>query len=396
MKKIFAIAALFTGVLLTACDKKDVLSHYNDGVAPTVTASSTNVAPAPADSNKVALTLSWSAPAYATDSSKTKYIIEIDSATKNFSKPLTKTISGTKSVSFTAKELNTFLVGRGYAFSKAVTMEARVTSSYGNNNEQLKSSSVSITMTPYKVPPKIALPATEKLFIVGDATDGGWNNPVPTPSQEFSRLDETTWAGVFNLTGGKQYLLLPKNGDWGQKYAVASNTVPGVDAGGDFQFYTSGGDNFPAPATSGLYKIVIDFQQGKFTVTPYGSTLPTDLFIVGDATAGGWNNPVPVPSQQLTRVNSSVWEISLSMEGGKEFLVLSSNGDWSKKYALKDNGVAGISLGGEFGYHQDGQPAPDDFQKNFKGPATTGTYKLTLNFAAPTTIAGASGKFTIQ
>ena len=84
------------------------------------------------------------------------------------------------------------------------------------------------------------------------------------------------------------------------------------------------------------------------------------------------------------------------MNGGSEFLVLPSNGDWSKKYALKDNSVAGIEKGGEFGFHQDGQPAPDDFTKNFKGPATSGTYTVSLNFAAPTTIDGASGTFTIS
>src|SRR4051812_12146354 len=220
MRRIFNLVLLVTGMaaVMVACDKADSLPVYSSGTASTLSASSTTIAPAPADSNNTALTLSWTSPKYATDSSTYKYTIEIDSAGKNFSKPFTKVVTGKMAASFTAKELNNFLVGRGYAFNTPVDMEVRMTSSYTNNNERITSNIVKIKMTPYKVPPKVALPTTGKLFLVGDATAGGWNNPVPTPSQEFARLDETTFAGVFQLTGGKEYLILPQNGDWGHKY----------------------------------------------------------------------------------------------------------------------------------------------------------------------------------
>jgi len=224
-------------------------------------------------------------------------------------------------------------------------------------------------MTPYKIPPKIALPTSLKLFIVGDATAGGWNNPVPVPSQELVRLDETTWGGVFQLIGGKQYLLLPVNGDWSHKFSVANNSLPGLNAGGDFGFDLS--DNFPGPTASGLYKIIVDFQQGKFSVTPYSGALPSNLYIVGDATAGGWNNPVPTPSQQFTRLNSSVFEITLPLIGGKQYLLLPVNGDWSHKFAVANNTVPGLAAGGTFGY---------DLSDNFPGPAASGTYKISVNF----------------
>ncbi len=47
---------------------------------------------------------------------------------------------------------------------------------------------------------------------------------------------------------------------------MADKTVAGLSAGGDFKFDAK--DNFPGPAASGTYKIVVDFQRGKFTVTP--------------------------------------------------------------------------------------------------------------------------------
>jgi hypothetical protein len=163
--------------------------------------------------------------------------------------------------------------------------------------------------------------------------------------------------------------------------------VAGLSAGGGFQFYTSGGDNFPAPAASGLYKIVVDFQQGKFTVTPYSAPLPTNLYIVGDATAGGWSNPVPVPSQQFTRLNSSEWKITLPLTGGKEYLVLPVNGDWSHKFSVASKSLAGLNKGGEFGY---------DLSDNFPGPTTSGTYTITVNFAGRTTAGNSVGTFTVQ
>jgi len=48
-----------------------------------------------------------------------------------------------------------------------------VISSYGNNNERLVTNVVKVNAKTYKVPPRVALPTTGKLYIVGDATAGG-------------------------------------------------------------------------------------------------------------------------------------------------------------------------------------------------------------------------------
>ncbi len=356
-------------IVFASCDKVNDLPYYGNGTGAVLSSSVTTVAPAPADSLTDVVTFSWTSPEYSIDSSNVKYVIEIDSAGRNFSNAVTRTVSGALSTTFTAKDFNTILLGFGFSFNVPYDIEARVTSSYANNNEQITSNTIKLTATPYKIPPKIALPTSGSLFLVGDATEGGWNNPVPVPSQEFVKIDETTYGGIFQLNGAKQYLILPVNGDWSHKYAVANNSITGLSAGGDFGYDLS--DNFPGPETSGLYKIIVDFQTGKFTVTPYAGVLPTNLYIVGDATAGGWNNPVPVPSQQLTRLNSSVWQTTISLEGGKQYLLLPVNGDWSHKFAVEDNSITNLWSGGEFGY---------DLNANFPGPPTSGTYKITVNF----------------
>jgi hypothetical protein len=364
----FVIAAFFT-----ACDKVDDLPFYAKGKAPVLTASSLAIAPAPADSNNTALTLSWSHPDYATDTARIKYIVQIDTAGGNFSNPASKQVSGVSSISFTAKELNNIALGYGGTFGVAKNLQARLLSSYANNNERYESNTLAITMTPYKVPPKVALPASGKLFIVGDATQGGWGNPVPVPSQELVRVDETTFGGVFYLNGGKEFLILPVNGSWAEKYSVANKTVADLNAGGEFGLNLS--DNFPGPAATGWYKITLDFQAGKFTVVPYTGTFPEKLFIVGDATAGGWDNPVPVPAQELTRINSSQFQITLPLVGGKEYLLLPVNGSWGHKYSVADNSTEGLAAGGAFGY---------DLSDNFPGPAESGTYTILVNFYSNT------------
>ena len=356
-----------------SCDKVDELPFYGNGTAPVLSASASTVAPAPADSNNVVLTLSWSYPNHATDSATMKYVVEIDSVSKNFSNPYQATLNGALSTSFIAKELNTVLLNRGYAFNVPVSMEVRVISSYGNNNERLYSNVLPLSITPYKVPPRVALPVTGKLYIVGAATQGGWNNPVPTPTQELARLDETTWGGVFEMNGGSQYLLLPENGSWDNKFSVASNTVPGLDAGGDFGFNLP--DNFPGPSASGWYKIIVDFQTGKFKVTAYTAPYPTDLFIVGDATPGGWSNPVPVPSQQLTRLNASQWSIALNFTGSGSYLLLPNNGSWDSKYAVPSGSVTDLWKGGKIEYYTGGGD-------NIPGPTSAGVKTLLVTLSA--------------
>jgi hypothetical protein len=359
------LSAAVAALGFAACTKLDPLPQYGLGVDPVAAASSTTIAPAPADSLKDALTVSWTDPKYATDTNNVKYLVQIDSTGRNFSRAVTREVQGRRSTTFTARELNNILLGYGFEFNKPYDMDLRVVSSYANNNEKRNSNTIKIKATPYKIPPRVALPVTGKLFLVGDASQGGWNNPVPVPTQEFTRVDETTWVGIFTMNGGKQYLVLPENGSWSTKYSVANNSLAGLSAGGDFNFNAP--DNFPGPAANGQYKVTLDFQSGKFKVEPFTQQhgLPTDIFIVGDATPGGWNNPVPAPSQRFTRINATTWEMpSLALTSGKKFLLLPENGNWGKKFG--EGATSGFFV-------PEGSDIP--------APSTSGNYKITVNFA---------------
>lgn len=322
MKHLFNLfsAILVMALAFTSCQKVAPLKVYGPGQTPVLSSSVASTTPTPADSLKNIISFSWTNPKYANDSTTTKYVLEFDLSGRNFSNEQTLTLTGTLTDTLTAKSLNNILLALGFAYNTAYKVDVRVTASYGNNNEQLASNVLTLQMTPYVVPPKVVPPASDSLFLVGSATAGGWGNPVPVPAQLFTRLDSVTYQGTFYLNGGQQYLMLPVNGDWTHKYSVQDNTIAGLSAGGDF-----GADlpsNFPGPATTGMYKITVDFQHGKFTVTSvsqYGL-----LYVPGDYQ--GWS-PSTAPSLGSPK-NDGNYEgyVNITTTNGFKF---TSEADWN-------------------------------------------------------------------
>lgn len=149
--KLFVLIAGF-GAILTACEKVADLPFYGSGNAPVLSASSTTVAPALADSNKTVLMLNWTNPQYATDTNNVKYILQIDTAGRNFSKAVSRELKGNRQLSFTGNELNNMLLNFGFAVGTPITLNARVISSYANNNELYNSNVVNVSLTGFSEP----------------------------------------------------------------------------------------------------------------------------------------------------------------------------------------------------------------------------------------------------
>jgi len=276
MKQIVKLIFLSTllGTLTWSCKKDETKIFFEGGVPPVVSSSVTNNIPLSfANKDKEALKLSWTNPDYqfttGLSSQNVTYQIEIDTAGSNFTNPQkqTVTVSNDLSKSFTQGEFNDFLLNQLVLDTAHVhNLEIRVKSFLGTNAVPLYSNVLKFTINPYPIPPKVPPPSSGHLFLVGSATAGAWNNPVPLPNQEFTKISPTLYQITIPLMGGNEYLFLPVNGDWSHKYAVKNNpAVPGLSDGGDFGFDFS--DNFPGPAATGSYKIEVDFQRGKFKVT---------------------------------------------------------------------------------------------------------------------------------
>lgn len=363
-KSFFSV--LLIAVAFTACEKADKLPFYTQGEATVLSSPTTTVAPLPSDSNAIKLVLNWTDPKYAQDPKSYKFVIEIDSTTKNFSKPYTRTVIGKLTDSIIAKDLNAVMLAWGYEFNKAYDLDVRVTSSYGNNNDLKYSNILKIKATPYKIPPKVALPTTFRLFIVGDGTEHGWSDAnANNPIREFTRLDETTWGAIFNYSASGSYKIWETWGNWDTQFRYLS----GDAFAGTFE-KRNADPGWSSPGL-GAHKMIMDFQKGIYTVTKVDNAVPTQLWITGDATTTSWTeNPTSNPAQKFTHLSSGLFEITISLTSGKYYKFLSSPGNWQPQFG--GSSATGGDLGANYGGGSDPAAVPT--------PAAAGNYKITVNF----------------
>ena len=195
---------------------------------------------------------------------------------------------------------------------------------------------------------------------------------------------------IINLTKGYSYLFLPVNGDWSHKFGGATD---GTASGGGTLLADNAvpGSNTPAPSTTGVYEIIVSFVTNTYTVTPYTgpplpanvtptpNTLQTGLWIIGDATpqSPAWTNTaVALASQQFTQLSNAEFQITIALTTGKSYLFLPAAGDWGNKYG---GATDGTGAGGGTLLFDNAVPS-----SNTPAPATSGTYKIDVNFLTGT------------
>jgi hypothetical protein len=371
------IAATSILIVLAGCKRDIPQATLIPGTTSLSSSANSVVLDSSGGGNKTALTLTWPAVNYGVQVVAT-YTLQFDSANGNFSKPVNVNMNTATSATYTMAQLNTVALGLGLAPAAAGHLQTRVISNVNQSTgassavPTVTSNVVGLTVTPYSTKPKPIYPVPAGLFLVGSATPGGpatgWNNPVPVPSQQFTQIDDNTFGIVINMVGAQSFLLLPVNGDWSHKYACT-----GTNAATGGPFVPDAPNNMTGPVNSGLYKIIVDFVKGTYTITPANvGDIPTNLYIVGDATAGQWANPVPVPSQQFTQVSSGEFKISIPLIASKSYLFLPVNGDWTVKYG-------GASATG--GPLLANSAVPNS---NTPAPSVGGTYTIDVNFFANT------------
>lgn len=270
IKSFVLLASLIT--LLVACEKEENRIFFNGGTAPILSASQTGTLPMSfVNAAQPAVALSWTNPNYSfttgLSSHDVAYTIEIDKASANFGSANKKVLVIAKELGYmiTQSELNDIILNQ-LQLPVAVphSLQMRVIAAIsGAASSALTSNVLTFTATPYAIPPKVAPPASGKLFMVGSATVGDWGNPVPA-NQEFTRVSPMIFELTTTIRPGGSYLFLPVNGSWDAKYGfIGANNTNNVD-GDDFK---EGGGDMLAPGAAGTYKISVDFQRGKWSIT---------------------------------------------------------------------------------------------------------------------------------
>jgi starch-binding outer membrane protein SusE/F len=127
-----------------------------------------------------------------------------------------------------------------------------------------------------------------------------------------------------------------------------------------------------------LYSNVI-----KIVITPYLDVVypvPAKLYITGSATPASWmggGDPENV-SQRFTKVNSSKFELTVTLSANNSFLLVPVYGDWSNKYGFTGSNNTNNVTGDNF--------KPDG--GDIKSPGVTKSYKVTVDFK--------TGKYTVE
>ncbi len=266
--KLFCLSALI--VLLPSCKKDENKDYFLSGTNPVLTASTSVVGLSYVNAANPALTLNWTNPNYkfgsGISSQDVSYQIEIDTTGANFTNPqkLVLSVSKDLSIPFTQGQFNDYLLNTLVLKPGMMhNLDVRVKSFLTANTVMLVSNTLQLQATPYAIPPKVTPPASGELYITGNAVASDWTNSPPA-NQKFTKVSPTLFQLTIALIGGNSYTFLPTYGSWNDKYSIATKNDPNEVNGGDFQWQ---GNDILAPAASGTYLIVVDFQRGKFTVT---------------------------------------------------------------------------------------------------------------------------------
>ncbi len=268
---------LLTGTLalscvLLSCEKDENKVVWEGGNAPVLSASKTATIPLSfLNQGNEAITFNWTNPEYkfttGVNSQDVTYLLEMDTTGANFTNPKKKQVSIAADLrqTFSQSEINDFLLNQlELTVARPHNIEFRIKASIaGSAATNLFSNVLKYTVTPYAIPPKVATPASGAMYITGNAVPSDWTNSPPV-SQKFTVVNPTLYELTVPLVAGNSYLFLPDFGSWDAKYGfVGANNANNVD-GDDFK---AGGGDMKAPAVSGTYKIQLNFQTGKFSLT---------------------------------------------------------------------------------------------------------------------------------
>jgi len=269
MKNLFMVAVAI--VLFAACDKEgDQVKLIGGSSDITLSISSTaDLTLTKAQANFNSLQFQWTNPGYkfsnGVNTQDITYTLQIDKDGGDFTgaKVVGLEYKSALSASFKVRELNTALAGLELPDGPLNTFQFRVRSVLPGSNAPLFSNIVKMKIATYL---DVVYPVPTNLFMVGDATPGGWDNSVGNldPSQKFNKPNSFTFElPSIALTGGKYYLLLPVAGSWTNKYAFPGDKDKNNVLGDTFQ--PDSGADFLAPST-GNYKVIVNFKTAKITL----------------------------------------------------------------------------------------------------------------------------------
>jgi hypothetical protein len=310
----------------------------------------------------------------------------MDSVNGDFSTPIEDLIStNTFQIAFTDSVMNFRALKLNLKPFVPGQIKVRLKANMAYGNLPAYTTVVPITVTPYDDGLMYKMPVA--LYIQGDAVASNGAYPIPE-SQKMAQIDNHRFALLVSLTGGKTFHFNESDASASDPiYKAATSSEP--LAGGNFIPSGSqtdppnGGSDISSPSTTGIYKVIVDFKKGTYSVTKEPALIPTpaNLYIQGDAVASNWGYPVPA-AQKFTKVDANSFVLTIPLIGGKKYAFITSETAWGDP-AYKAATNAEPVMGGNF-IAAGSMTVPAWGGSDIIAPAASGTYIITVNFKSGT------------
>jgi hypothetical protein len=204
-----------------------------------------------------------------------------------------------------------------------------------------------------------------RMGFVGGATGAGWDPPSVFPNYAMGNAATDLFVGITDFTADGWKLI--DNNSWNDGSNSVGETRSYGSNGGDGSMMEVNGPNFPNITSAGRYRVIWDGRNVDNIV--YNISPATEMRVVGDG-INGVNQWDPASSPQMTYKGSGVWQIAVDLIGGKDIKFLAGNA-WGA-FDYEDNSGGSNAVGTPRKIKWEGGD-------NFKTPAASGTYIITLN-----------------
>ncbi len=335
MKAIFNKLFLFlaASLLFVSCEKDETKVVATEGTSPQLTATQNKQVLTEAQKNDTAVVFSWTKPDYGY-SAAVSYSIQFAKKGTNFTPAKTVYLSNVQRKGYTVTELNAIAAEIGLAAFTAGEMEVRVSGEISTEIAAVNSNTATLTVTPY-----LSEPEYQVIYMVGDATEGGWDNAKGT-----AMFRDDNDAFIYTFTGrfkAGNLKFLGISGKWAPQW--------GANAQGGVAFRAKDADpdpgSFSVPA-DGYYTVILNIRNNVFSITPFDASASTTYNSIGLAGVNNnWDDIVPMNTSSF---NPHFWHFKYTFATSTTMKFRIASG-WSVNWGpakgheteLRGKGVAG-------------------------------------------------------
>lgn len=198
----------------------------------------------------------------------------------------------------------------------------------------------------------VSAKAADRLLIVGEAVWGGWT--IDNSVQMLNTTEQPdVWKATVYLNANKEFKFLTTT-DWGHLEYRAGDSMVMLESGKQAKLVSSdenSNDNKFEVAEAANYDIVCDLDKETVTVTKaayqdFALNFPA-LYLVGDATPGGWDLPKASMLKQ-DATNPVVYSGTVTLTAGEFKLCVNTQTGYGQTFFLVDpNDPTKMVFGGD-------------------------------------------------